>query len=149
MTRFPIFGGCICESVRYKVTAPARCVVHCHCSQCRRSYASLVGTGATIEKGKFEITRGEENLTSFEFPAGVRRQFCGKCGCSILYYDSTLPDTVFYFPSTLDGGMHPGHPAENEHHVHVESRVSWENFEDGLPRHAEGLTGATLENRAT
>ena len=146
MTGFPVFGGCICESVRYKVSAPARCVVHCHCSQCRRSYASLVGTGATIEKDKIELIKGEENLTTFEYPPGVRRRFCRKCGCSILYHDSNLTDMVFYFPSTLDGGMHPGHPEGNEHHVHVDSRASWEKFEDKLPRHAAGIEKATLEN---
>jgi len=149
MTSFPIFGGCICEGVRYKVKGPARCVVHCHCSQCRRSYASLVGTGATIESDHIEIIKGEENLATYEFSPEVRRQFCKKCGCSILYYDDRYPDVVFYFPSTLDDGIHPGHPEDNEHHVFMDSKASWEEFEDSLPKHAEGVGNAALGTTAT
>ena len=149
MTSFPIFGGCICEEVRYEVKGPARCVVHCHCSQCRRSYASLVGTGATIESDQIEIIKGKDHLTTYKFSSEVRRQFCKKCGCSILYYDDRFPGVVFYFPSTLDDGIHPGHPEDNEHHVHINSKATWENFEDNLPRHPNNVAKGALENLAT
>lgn len=149
MKSFPIFGGCICEGVRYKVKGPTRNVFHCHCSQCRRSYASLVGTGATIEKDQIEIISGKGNLTTYEFSPEVRRQFCKRCGCSILYYDDRLPEMVFYFPSTLDKGTHPGHPEGNEHHVFMDSKASWEDFKDNLPKYAEGVGNAALDNMAT
>ena len=146
MTTFPISGGCLCGSVRYTVSGPAHCVVHCHCSLCRRSYASLVGTGATIDRNQVKIDEGEENLTSFETPPGIHRQFCRTCGCSLLYYLDNLPDIVFYYPATLDGGAHPGHPEGSEHHVHVGSKANWESFEDSLPRHNEGLEKTMLMN---
>ena len=149
MPSFPIFGGCICEGVRYKIKGPTRCVVHCHCSQCRRSYASLVGTGATIEKDNIELVSGNENLTTYDFSPEVRRQFCKKCGCSILYYDDRVPNMVFYYPSTLDEGAHPGHPEGTEHHVFIESKAGWEEFEDRLPKHAEGVGNAALSSTAT
>ncbi len=149
MPKFPISGECLCGKVQYTVNGPATCVVHCHCSMCRRSYASLVGTGATIEKKKVEIVKGKEFLTTFEAPPGVRRQFCRDCGCSILYFDDRLPEMVFYFPATLDGGSHPGHPEGSEHHVFVDSKADWEKFEDNLPRHAEGVGTAALGKIAT
>ena len=149
MTSFPIFGGCICEKVRYKVNGPTLSVVHCHCSQCRRSYASLVGTGATIEIDQIEIIKGKDHLTTYEFSSDVRRQFCKKCGCSILYSDNRFPEIVFYFPSTLDDGIHPGHPEDNEHHVHINSKAPWENFEDNLPRHPNNVGKEVLEKPAT
>lgn len=149
MNSYPIYGGCICDGVRYKVSGPASCVVHCHCSQCRRSYASLVGTGATIEKDHIEVIEGLENLTTYEFSAEVRRQFCKKCGCSILYYDDRFPGLVFYYPSTLDDGKHPGHPKDNEHHVFVDSKAKWEEFDDDLPKHATGIGEAYLGSGAT
>ena len=31
-----LFGKCLCESVAYEITGPARVVVNCHCSRCRR-----------------------------------------------------------------------------------------------------------------
>ncbi len=149
MTDFPIYGGCICGSVRYKIKGPTRCVVHCHCSQCRHSYASLVGTGATIEKDQVEVVKGKDNLTTYVFSPEVQRLFCKTCGCSILYYDATLPDMVFYFPSTLDDGVHPGHPDDNEHHVHMDSKAHWENFSDDLPNHAADAGPGYLGPKAT
>jgi len=139
MTTFPVSGGCLCGSVRYTVHGPANCVVHCHCSECRRSYASLVGTAATIEKKQVKIDQGEENLATYDAQPGVQRQFCRTCGCSLFYFADNLPGIVFYYPTTLDGGVHPGHPEEAEHHIFVESRVDWEAFEDKLPRHAQGV----------
>ncbi|MFC1560360.1 GFA family protein [Pseudomonadota bacterium] len=149
MTSFPIFGGCICEGVRYKINGPPRHVVHCHCSQCRRSYASLVGTGATIEHEQIEIVKGKENLSTYELSPMVRRQFCKNCGCSILYYDDSFPEVVFYYPATLDNGIHPGHAEGDEHHVFLDSKASWEGFEDNLPKHAEGSENASLGESTT
>jgi len=37
MTKFPIHGGCLCGGVRYRIDGPAEWIVHCHCSECRRS----------------------------------------------------------------------------------------------------------------
>ncbi|MCH8105979.1 MAG: GFA family protein [Proteobacteria bacterium] len=144
MTTFPISGGCICGSVRYTVKGPANCVVHCHCSQCRHGFASLVVTGATIDLNQMKIDKGEENLTTCTIPSGVRRQFCRTCGCSLFYFDDKFPEVMFYYPATLDGGMHPGHAKEAEHHVFVESKADWEAFEDNLPRHAKGVGIAAL-----
>ncbi len=138
MTKFPVSGGCHCGSVRYRVQGPANCVVHCHCSNCRRSYASLVGTAAVIERAKIIIEKGESHLTTYATPPEVQRQFCQKCGCSLFYSLDALPDLVFYYPATLDGGIHPGHPEGAERHIYVGSKAEWEQFEDDLPKHTEG-----------
>ena len=77
---------------------------------------------------------------------GVRRQFCRTCGCSLFYFDKKFPEVMFYYPATLDDGVHPGHPEGNEHHVWVESKANWETFEDKLPRHKEGVGQAALSS---
>ena len=147
MTIFPVSGGCVCGSVRFTVNGPAICVVHCHCSMCRRSYASLVGTGATIEQKQVKLDQGKKNLATYESPPGVRRQFCRTCGCSLFYFDDSLPEMLYYFPATLDDGVHPGHADGAEHHVFVESKAEWEAFKDNLPRHPEGVGLAALSNK--
>ncbi len=101
--------------------------------------ASLVGTGATIEQRQVKIDKGEEHLTTYEMPPRIRRQFCSTCGCSLFYFDSEFPNIMFYYPSTLDDGVHPGHSEERDYHVYVGSKADWEFFEDGLPRHDEGI----------
>jgi hypothetical protein len=39
--------------------------------------------------------------------------------------------------ATLDGGKHPGHPADKECHTHVGSKAEWERICDGLPQYPE------------
>lgn len=146
MTSFPISGGCLCGRVRYSVNGPAHCVLHCHCSQCRLSHASLTGTSATIDRHLFKVEEGEENLTSFEHPPGNVRQFCSGCGSSLFYLSAELPSVLFYFPATLDDGVHPGHAEGTETHIHVASKAKWESLETQLPRHDHGVGRAVLTN---
>lgn len=141
MTTLPISGGCLCGRVRYTVDGPPEKIVHCHCSVCRRSYASLVGTGAQIKREQVKIEKGENNLTSYQMPSGDRRQFCRTCGCSLFYFVSDLSESMFYFPATLDGGIHPGHPEGSECHVYVGSKAEWEHFSDTLPRFDKSSLG--------
>lgn len=148
MKSFTLSGGCLCGRVRYSVTAPARCVVHCHCSQCRLSHATLFGTSATIDRDQFAIEKGEDNITSYEHPPGNHRKFCGTCGCSLFYIADDLPEILFYFPATLDEGAHPGHEKGTERHIHLASKAPWEVFETQLPKHDGGIDRATLMNES-
>lgn len=148
MTSFPISGGCLCGRVRYTVGGPAHSVLHCHCSQCRLSHASLVGTSATIDRELFGVADGAENLTSYEHPPGNHRKFCSACGSSLFYISDDLPDILFYFPATLDDGAHPGQAERAENHIHVASKAPWESIELHLPRHDHGVSCAILMNNA-
>ena len=132
-----IIGGCLCGSVKYEVVAPANCVIHCHCSRCRKGHASLFATCAVVEKSDFQLVQGMDALTSYTNPPNVSRMFCSVCGCSILYTVKSFADKVFYYPATIDHGAHPGHPVGSEHHIYVESKAQWEQFETSLPWHHE------------
>jgi hypothetical protein len=106
---------------------------------CRRSYASLVGTAAVIERALIKIEKGEDQLIKYAQQPEVQRLFCGKCGCSLFYYWDKFPDKLFYYPATLDAGVHPGHPKDAEHHIYVGSKAEWDSFVNGLPKHTEGV----------
>jgi len=138
MTDSPISDGCVCGSVRYTVNGAADFVVHFHCSICRRTYAGLIATGASIEKKYLKIDRGENSLTTYPTPPNARRLFCRTCGCPLFFYPDDTPEIMYYYPATLDGGAHQGHPEGAEHHAQVGSKATWENFEDDLPRFIEG-----------
>ncbi len=145
MTTFSVSGGCLCGSVRYTVTNPANCVIHCHCSRCRKGHGGLVTTCAIVSRGTLVIEQGIDNLTTFAHPPEVKREFCRTCGCSLRYYTEKVPDTVFYYPATLDQGIHPGHPPESEHHIYVASKAEWERFETSLPWHEADIESADYE----
>ncbi len=42
---------------------------------------------------------------------------------------------MYFHPATLDGGVHPGHPAGKECHVYVGSKVEWETICGNLPQY--------------
>ena len=140
MKNFTVSGGCLCGSVRYTVTNPASCIVHCHCSRCRKGHAGLVTSCAIVNSDDLSIDRGEEDLTTYTFPPEVHRKFCRKCGCSLLYYMDKTPEKVLYYPATLDEDAHPGHPEGSEHHIYVASKAEWEVFETSLPWHEEDMS---------
>jgi hypothetical protein len=118
------------------VLGPALSVQHCHCSRCRKLYASLYATGAVIERAKIRIT-GEENLTTYRSTPSFPDQFCRICGCRLFSYEDEEPSVMYYAPATLDGGIHPRHPDGKEAHTFTASKAAWERIEDSLPQYQE------------
>ena len=134
MTQFPIEGGCHCRAVRYTVLGPALSVQHCHCSRCRKMYGTLYASGAVIERAKIRIA-GEENLATYRSSPSFADRFCRTCGCWLFSYEDAEPSIMYYAAATLDGGAHPGHPADKEAHAFVGSKAGWERIEGSLPRY--------------
>ena len=132
MTKFPVPGGCHCGAVRYMLLAPALSVQHCHCSRCRKVYGNLAAQGAVIRRSQIRI-EGESNLTTYRSSLSFAGQFCKTCGCHLFSYEDSEADLMYLAPATLDGGAHPGHPADKESHIHVGSKAEWEQIAGGLP----------------
>jgi hypothetical protein len=134
MTDFPIHGGCHCGAIRYVLRAPALSVQHCHCSQCRKRYGVLSPEGAVVARSSLEIA-GLGDLTTYGSSPGFFYQFCRTCGCSLFAYEESEKSLMYLAPATLDGGKHPGHPADKECHIYVGSKAEWERISDGLPQY--------------
>lgn len=135
MTQFPIHGGCHCGAVRYSLYAPPERVVHCHCSVCRRLSMSFFQIGAVVRREDIEIERGSDDLTDYDSSPGFRRQFCRICGAPLFAFQVPDQGVLFFAPTSLDGGVHPGHSAVREAHVFVGSKAVWEHLDDRLPRY--------------
>ena len=132
MDSFPLSGGCHCGDVRYSLAEPALSVQHCHCSQCRKIFATLCAQGAVINEGALTL-HGEDRLIAYESSPGFRYYFCRTCGCHVLARSSTDIEHIYFMPATLDHGAHPGHPPDKEAHTFVNSKAEWDHFNDHLP----------------
>ena len=132
MAEFSVTGGCHCGAVRYRVTAPADEVCHCHCSICRRVHGAAFASFAIVPPARFVVTEGADRLTCYDSTPGVRRYFCARCGAQIYGDVDKLPDIRFYTIGTLDGGVHPGHAPGRERHIYVSSKIPWWQIGDGL-----------------
>ena len=49
-------GGCLCATIRYRVTAPSLCVSHCHCTFCRRAAGAAFITWMTLKTDDLVFT---------------------------------------------------------------------------------------------
>ena len=126
-----VSGGCLCGAVAYRVRNEFRYAVNCHCSQCRRATGSAFKPLAGIERTKFEVTRGEDQLRRFGDESSHQAR-CGQCG-SLLY--SVVRDGKFVHVTlgTLSGEPNIRPTA----HIYVGSKAPWFTITDDLPQHEE------------
>lgn len=121
-------GRCFCGAVTYECGAPVIPPCFCHCESCRRASGAHVVAWATVPRESFRVVKGE--LRSFASSAGVIRQFCERCGASLIYSNAELPDTIDITMATLDrpDAMEP------VDHIWMEDAAQWDRPGDGRPQ---------------
>ncbi|MFO1106889.1 MAG: GFA family protein [Amaricoccus sp.] len=133
MPDYPLFGGCLCGAVRYRIdAAPSVCCV-CHCASCRRSAGADSVGWLTAAAGDFALVRGE--LSIHESSPGVGRGFCARCGSSLTYRNAA--DSVDVALASLDD-PEALRPTEE---VWLEERLSWNPANPDLRPHRRGTGG--------
>ena len=70
-----ISGACFCSAVRYSFIGPTEGILNCHCSICRSLNDSDYTTWVCVEKSKFQIETGEDNLSSFLVSDKIKKGF--------------------------------------------------------------------------
>jgi hypothetical protein len=124
-------GGCLCGTVQYTVRDTFRYALNCHCSQCRRVTGSAFKPFGGIERDRFSVTKGADNL-SINGASDVHDAFCKSCG-SLLY--SLVRDGTFVHVTYGTLADAPTlHPTA---HIYVGSKAPWFTITDGLPQHEE------------
>ncbi|MEK7094089.1 MAG: GFA family protein [Patescibacteria group bacterium] len=83
-------GGCHCGAVRYEVETDLEKVIVCNCSHCEKKGLLL----AFVDKDKFTLLSGKENLTEYFFnKQQIRHLFCTTCGVQSFAEGVTFPKT--------------------------------------------------------
>jgi len=86
-----IYGGCLCESVRYTVTFPpdhdfAKAVSTCQCTQCRKNNGTLYLHSHSLPASAVNFT-SQGTLQRYYATPPNARGFCGRCG-GFLFFES-------------------------------------------------------------
>ncbi|MFB3112405.1 MAG: GFA family protein, partial [Gemmatimonadales bacterium] len=78
----------------------------------------------------FRLTKGEEVLVDYQSSEHVTRHFCGRCGSPLFCNDARHANEVHLTLAHLKGetGLKP------EAHFFFDSRATWSNIEDDLPK---------------
>ena len=70
-------GGCHCGAVRYEFEGDITEVLECNCSHCAKKGMLLY----FVDKDKFKLLSGAENLSEYQFnKKAIRHLFCKTCG---------------------------------------------------------------------
>jgi hypothetical protein len=128
-TTTKLAGGCRCGAIRYEIDRIFD-VVYCHCTKCRplAVYAAVAGDS-------FRITRGAPR--AFATSITGSHHFCEICGSGLYgeYFASEHPlaREGRYFSVNVGSFDDPESVAPQIHQF-VESKLSWLNLADDLPR---------------
>jgi hypothetical protein len=119
-------GKCFCGAVELTVTGEPVAMGYCHCSSCREWSAGPVNAFSLWPPEAVRITKGAENVGSYQKTEKSIRQWCKTCGGHLLtehplwgltdVYAAVIPD--LRFKAAL--------------HVNYESTVL--PMRDGLPK---------------
>jgi hypothetical protein len=127
MTR--LSGECLCGAVRFTVEDAFRYALNCHCSQCRRTTGTAFKSFAGIERPKFRVVAGENELLIYGDPDS-HDSHCGTCG-SFLY--SVVRDGTYVHVNL--GALRDEPAIRPTAHIYVGSKAPWHEITDDLPQH--------------
>ena len=131
MTDEKLEGGCQCGAVRYSISGVPLLAAICHCTMCRRAHAAPAVAWAMFQQAdvRFDKARPQTYASSPE----AKRGFCPACGTQISFTASFLPRLIDIAIGSLD---RPEAIRPTLHYWH-DQHLSWAEFADDLPRHAE------------
>jgi len=93
-------GGCLCGTVRYRITGDPRSSSVCFCRSCRLASGAPSVAWFVVDIGQFTLVNG--SLTTFQSSAQVTRSFCARCGTPLAYQHRDDANAIELTTATLD-----------------------------------------------
>ena len=98
-------GTCFCGSVEIDVSGTPEAMGYCHCSSCRSWSGGPVNAFTLWKPDAVKVTKGAEQLKTFQKTPQSQRQYCAKCGGHLMtnhpsfglvdVFASTVPSVAF------------------------------------------------------
>jgi hypothetical protein len=123
-------GGCFCGNIRYEGEGVPFHPTVCHCADCRRATGAPMVAWFSLPRASFRFTAGTPAV--FASSDRGRRSFCPRCGTSLTFASTELPEELDIATASLDDPEQVP-PAD---HTHARHRLSWVRLADGLPQYA-------------
>jgi hypothetical protein len=129
MSSNPTEGGCLCRSVRYRITSEPLAQALCHCRSCRLAAGAPAVAWIVVNRSDFAFVGADP--MRFRSSPDVIRTFCGRCGTPLTYQHDDSPDTIDVTAATLD--LPDAFPPAKE--IWVEHRIAWMPANARLPQY--------------
>lgn len=135
-TEADLTGGCLCGTVRYRLTAEPFDAGWCHCRMCQLNSGSPAMVFASVPSADFVVERGSEQIRRYRSSEKAERWFCGACGTPLLFHaiDGATND---FSIATLDDPE----AVVPAFHIYYASRIEWAAAADDLPQYPRGRHG--------
>ncbi len=101
----PYSGACFCGAVELRVSGEPNAMGYCHCRSCRSWSAGPVNAFSLWPTDAVEVTKGAENIATFNKTEMSHRQYCRLCGGHLMtvhpplgmidVYAATIPGLAF------------------------------------------------------
>jgi hypothetical protein len=119
-------GSCFCGAVQLTVSGEPAGMGYCHCASCRSWSAGPVNAFTLWKPEKVRITRGAENIGTYNKTPNSLRKWCKTCGGHVLTEHPGMGLTDVYAAVIPDFPYHAG--------VHVHYQETKLRIKDGLPK---------------
>jgi hypothetical protein len=127
MTNEKIYAGsCFCGAVQFNVTGEPAGMGYCHCESCRHWSAGPVNAFTLWNPDAVKVTRGAENIGTYNRTENSYRKWCKACGGHIFTEHPGMALTDVYAASIPDFPFQPG--------IHVNYQETVLHIKDGLPK---------------
>jgi hypothetical protein len=138
-------GSCLCQGVRYELTAEPGAFGYCHCTSCRKASGSAHAANAPVDKTDFHLLCGQELIREFESSPGKFRAFCSHCGSPLYAYLAATPDVLRIRLGSLDTPL----LKQPQAHMWVSDKALWEPIADDIPQFDTWAPKSVLHQRGS
>jgi hypothetical protein len=134
-------GACFCGAVEFTVTGEPLGMGYCHCESCRSWSASPVNAFTLWKPDALRITKGADNIGTYNKTPRSNRKWCKTCGGHVFTEHPGLGLIDVYAAVIPDLPFKPG--------VHINYQETKLRMKDGLPKLKDypkeiGGTGETV-----
>jgi hypothetical protein len=118
-------GKCFCGAVELEISGSPEAMGYCHCRSCRSWSGGPVNAFSLWKPEAVRVTRGAENIATFQKTPLSQRQYCAKCGGHLMTNHPPLGMIDVFAATIPDLEFKPG--------VHVNYAETVLPMRDGLP----------------
>ena len=129
---YPLFGGCDCRTIRYRLETKPLFVHCCHCRWCQRETGASFALNALIEAERVTLISGELEIVDTPSASGKGQNItrCPKCRIAVWSnYSGAGPAFRFVRVGTLD---EPDH-LPPDIHIFTTSKQPWVVLQEDVP----------------
>ena len=124
-------GGCVCATVRYRLTSTPMFTHCCHCRDCQRQTGSAFVLNALIEADRVTLISGDVEGVGAPTASGRPHLIyrCPSCGTALWSVYGGIDKLRFVRVGTLDdpAALTP------DVHIYTRSKLPWVRLPEGVP----------------